>query len=130
MWALPRGVGSCCWSWEKRIPVNRLGLQSCRGSGAAQEFPCRSFSAASFFLNGDVACSGSRKYSFLSSSAGTELAARTLDVSDRRVFLNGLMEGRLNKAICPGWVMESSSRGLSGGGDGEHSLWKEVLTPF
>lgn len=37
VWALPRGVGGCCWSWEKRIPVNRLGLQSCRDSGAAQE---------------------------------------------------------------------------------------------
>lgn len=77
------------------------------------------------FSNGDVACSGSRKYSFLSSSAGTELAVRTHDVSDKRVFLNGLMEGSLSKAICAGWVMESSSGGLSGGEDGEHSLgWK------
>lgn len=38
VWALPRGVGSCYWSWEKRIPVNRLGLQSCRGFESAQEW--------------------------------------------------------------------------------------------
>lgn len=53
VWAL----GSCCWSWEKRIPVNRLALQSCRGSGAAREWADsiglmwvqQCFSAASFF---------------------------------------------------------------------------------
>lgn len=44
------------------------------------------FSAASFIFNGDVAFSGSRKYSFLPSSAGTELAVRILSVSDRRIF--------------------------------------------
>lgn len=74
-----------------------------------------------FFFNRDVAFSGSRKYSFLSFSAGTELAVRTLAVSGRMIFLNGLMEGRLSREIRTGWMMESSSGWVS-------EWWREWTT--